>query len=212
MRSETESDGQTGRTFIEQARRRQIIAAAVEVIAEHGYVQASLARIAEHAGISKGVISYHFNGKEDLMRQLVIDLFVAGAEFMAERVDSQERPVERLRTYVRLNLEYIGIREQHIRAMTEVVTNLRDADGSMAFSGVGDEEMRAPVMEILRAGREAGEFADFDVEMLSCCIRDVIDGYAGRIMRRAEVDRERYVAEAVEAVDRMTARVPTSGA
>ncbi|WEL93058.1 helix-turn-helix domain containing protein, partial [Tsukamurella tyrosinosolvens] len=73
MRPENEPSGQ--RSFIEEARRRQIIAAAAEVLADEGYGRATLARIARQAGISKGVISYHFDGKDDLMRQVVIHLF-----------------------------------------------------------------------------------------------------------------------------------------
>ena len=65
MRSEAILTGQkTGRTFTETARRAQIIAAAIDTIAELGYGQASLARIAETAGTSKGVIIYHFGGKD----------------------------------------------------------------------------------------------------------------------------------------------------
>jgi AcrR family transcriptional regulator len=56
VRPENSPTGQQ-RSFIEEARRRQIIASAVEVISEVGFGNASLARIAEHAGISKGVIS-----------------------------------------------------------------------------------------------------------------------------------------------------------
>ncbi|MBV9802070.1 MAG: TetR family transcriptional regulator, partial [Solirubrobacterales bacterium] len=59
------------RTFIEQARRAQIVGVAIDTIAELGYAQASLARIAERAGISKGVIAYHFAGKEDLIAEVV---------------------------------------------------------------------------------------------------------------------------------------------
>jgi AcrR family transcriptional regulator len=48
MRSEGSPIGQEAtRTFTETARRAQIVAAAIETIAELGYGQASLARIAE---------------------------------------------------------------------------------------------------------------------------------------------------------------------
>ena len=51
MRSENGKSGQPkDRTFIETARRAQIVAAAIDTIAELGYGQASLARIAERAG------------------------------------------------------------------------------------------------------------------------------------------------------------------
>lgn len=89
MRPENSPDGQR-RSFIEEARRRQILALAVEVLAEGGYAHASLARIAKHAGISKGVISYHFDGKDDLMTQVVIQLFVSGAEYMKPFVEAAD--------------------------------------------------------------------------------------------------------------------------
>src|SRR5690606_12032407 len=64
--------GAAGRklSFIEQARRRQIIDAAVEVIAEHGPAGATFARIAERAEISPALISYHFASKAQLMSQV----------------------------------------------------------------------------------------------------------------------------------------------
>ncbi len=58
--------------FTETARRAQIVAAAIDTIAELGYGQASMARIAERVGITKGVIAYHFDGKEELIREIVI--------------------------------------------------------------------------------------------------------------------------------------------
>ena len=59
------------RTFIETARRAQIVAAAIDTIAEEGYPGASFARIAERLGISRGLISYHFAGKDDLIKQVI---------------------------------------------------------------------------------------------------------------------------------------------
>jgi AcrR family transcriptional regulator len=66
----------SGRTsFIEQARRRQIVQAAIDVIAERGYAGASLEQIALKAGISRGLISYHFAGRDDLIAAVVASIF-----------------------------------------------------------------------------------------------------------------------------------------
>jgi TetR/AcrR family transcriptional regulator, fatty acid metabolism regulator protein len=51
--------------------RSNIAATAIGIIAEVGYAGASFARIAEKLGISRGLISYYFAGKDDLMRQVV---------------------------------------------------------------------------------------------------------------------------------------------
>ncbi len=56
-------------SFIEKARRAQIMECAIETLAEVGYVKASLGQIAKRAKISKGVISYYFTNKEELLEQ-----------------------------------------------------------------------------------------------------------------------------------------------
>ncbi|WP_031466726.1 TetR/AcrR family transcriptional regulator [Sciscionella sediminilitoris] len=207
MRSESESPGQKGRTFIEEARRRQIIEAAVEVIAEQGYLKASLAKIAERAGISKGVISYHFDGKDDLLHQLVIQLYIAGGEFMAPRIDAAEGAWPKLRAYLESNFEFIGQHRTYLRVFVDVIGNLRDQDGMLHFRDMQENaDVLDPLVELLEEGQQTGEFAEFDVRMTAMFIRDTIDGLAGRVSRTEDFDMERYSRAAVEATARMVCR------
>ena len=60
------------RRFGEDERRGQIIRGCVEVLACEGYRNASLARIAQAAGVSKGLVSHYFSDKETLMEQTAI--------------------------------------------------------------------------------------------------------------------------------------------
>src|SRR5690242_19612161 len=109
MRSENKPGGQDRElSFIERARRTQIIGAAAAVIAEDGIGQASLARIAERAGVSKGVVSYHFGSKDELMKQVVIAVYEAGAQAMAPALEAATTPREHLAAYLRSNVAYIA--------------------------------------------------------------------------------------------------------
>lgn len=165
----------------------------MQVLAEAGYAHASLARIAKHAGISKGVISYHFAGKDELMRQVVHQLFVSGAEFMEPIVDAAEGPHNRLRAYIESNLSFIAANTTFIAAMMEVVLNLRNADGTLTFARTGGEdEMLAPLASMLAEGQKAGEFGDFDPKIMAKLIRDSIDGIAGRAIREPNFDVQTY--------------------
>jgi TetR/AcrR family fatty acid metabolism transcriptional regulator len=71
LRSKKASSGSP--TFTETARRAQILRCAIEAIAESGYGRASLAEIARRAGVSKGVVSYYFASKDELLAQVVAD-------------------------------------------------------------------------------------------------------------------------------------------
>ncbi|TWS24078.1 TetR/AcrR family transcriptional regulator [Tsukamurella sputi] len=194
MRPENESSSQ--RSFIEEARRGQIIAAAVEVLAESGFGGASLARIAERAGISKGVISYHFDGKDELMREVVISLYQNGAAMMTPRIEAATNAIGRIAAYIESNIEFLGANRQHITAMIEVVYGLRDADDRPVFSAEdGDNASVLPLAELLRAGQESGDFGDFDAWIMAQQIRDSIDGAATRAARDPGLDLAPYAEQ-----------------
>ncbi|WP_067562905.1 TetR/AcrR family transcriptional regulator [Nocardia acidivorans] len=207
MRSENEPDGQP-RSFIEEARRRQIIAAAVEVISDIGYGNASLARIAKHAGISKGVISYHFDGKDDLMRQLVIQLYVSGAEYMTPVITAAAGGWRgRVLAYIESNLDFIDANKRYVAAMTDVVLNLRDAEGKSVFATAeGADEILVPLADMLRAGQREGVFGEFDALLMAKSIRDAIDGIAGRAISEPDFDVRRYSAHVCRIFDLATGK------
>ncbi|MEV6067151.1 TetR/AcrR family transcriptional regulator [Nocardia sp. NPDC052001] len=206
MRSENEPDGQP-RSFIEEARRRQIIAAAVEVISEFGYGNASLARIAKHAGISKGVISYHFDGKDDLMTQLVIQLYVSGAEYMTPIIGAAPGWRGKVLAYIESNLEFIAANKRYVAAMTDVVLNLRDAEGKSRFVNVESaREILRPIADMLREGQREGEFGDFDPILMAKSIRDAIDGTGGRVINEPDFDARAYAAHVCRIFDLATGK------
>jgi TetR/AcrR family transcriptional regulator, transcriptional repressor of bet genes len=52
---------------METIRKNQVINATLECISESGFERLTLDSVAKKAGISKGVVSYYFKGKEDLI-------------------------------------------------------------------------------------------------------------------------------------------------
>jgi AcrR family transcriptional regulator len=59
------------RRLRQEASRQRIIDAAIEVVGRHGYAKASIARIAEEAGIAYGSIYQHFENQHDLFTHLL---------------------------------------------------------------------------------------------------------------------------------------------
>ncbi|NYS43732.1 transcriptional regulator BetI [Vreelandella alkaliphila] len=63
---------------MEPIRRQQLIKATMAAIDEVGLAEATVMRIARHAGVSAGIISHYFGGKDGLleatMRQILTDL------------------------------------------------------------------------------------------------------------------------------------------
>ena len=99
MHSEIKPSGQSKPSFIETARRAQIIECAIDAIAELGFAQASLAQIAKRAGVSTGVILYYFAGKDELIRAVGAHVFATGADLISPPVNAQPTARAALRVH-----------------------------------------------------------------------------------------------------------------
>ncbi len=174
-------NGPTGRkpSFIEAARRAQVVEAATRTVAELGYTGASLARIAQDAGISKSVISYHFNSKEDLLEQVVNEVFDRIWTFMEPRIAATESAPAAIRVWAESQLTYVATHRSDFLAMSEIVANHRRADGTRPFDGAEREEVDE-LARILAAGQRAGEIRDVDAMAVAMMISDTLAGTLGR--------------------------------
>jgi TetR/AcrR family fatty acid metabolism transcriptional regulator len=163
-------------TFIEEARRKQIIDAALETIAEQGYTQTSFAEIAKGLGITKGLIAYHFNGKHDLITSAIHTILNQQGHYIKERVDAQSLGQDKLRIYIEASFEYIEQHRQHFVALVDLWGSFTSAEEKQAFSQSAYDPCRAHLQKIFRIGREQKEFGDFDVQAMSAVIQGAIDG------------------------------------
>ncbi|MGW1200161.1 TetR/AcrR family transcriptional regulator [Streptomyces sp. NPDC002536] len=203
--SSVKQDAPSGRTFTESARRAQIVAAAIEVIAEVGYSKASFARIARHAGLSStGMISYHFAGKDDLMREVVIEVMRVAEAYMRPRIEAQSDWSARLRTHIESNLALLVEYPKHLPALIEVLTNVRgDSAGLGEFVGA-TEEMNRVLAERMREGQRVGAFREFDADVMVHAMRGAIDEVVGRASREPGLDVTACGRELAEIFDRAT--------
>lgn len=205
MRSESQPSGQAERSFVENARRAQIIDCAIDAIAELGYANASLAEIARRAGISKGVISYHFAGKRELIREVVRAILDKATAMMLPRMLRERRAAAMLRAYIESNLDFLGANPNCIHAIMKIGAATRDEadqpkiDFELAFQpAVKDLE------KLLRLGQRQGEFRDFSTRVMATTIRSAIDGVAFQLEANSKLDLKAYANELVILFDLAT--------
>lgn len=195
MRSEAEP------TFTERARRAQILRCAIEALAEVGFGGASLAEIAKRAGVSKGVISYYFDGKDDLLGNVILDVYTRAGGAIVERISQITEPAAVVRGYIEANLEFLGEHPADIAAVVEVAANVRRSDGSLRFAPEGEDPVLGHLEQILRDGQASGAFGAFDVRSLAIIIRGAIDTASGRIASDPAFDLPAYTRQLVSTVE-----------
>jgi AcrR family transcriptional regulator len=208
---QSEAAAREERSFIENARRRQIVAAAIDTIAEVGYGQASLARIAKRIGVSKGVISYHFAGKDDLIRQVVIDVVDAGRAYMIPRILAETTGPATLRAYIESNLSFMREHRNYMAAVLDIARNGGiSTDGRQRVDGREVDVATQLLTELFARLQAEGELrSDFDPRVMAVAVRAAIDSVSHRLVRDPDLDIDHYAEELVSTFDRAT-RTPSS--
>lgn len=147
-----DSGSSQDQSFVEQARRLQIVDAAIGVIAEVGLGTASSARIARAAGVSPALINYHFGSREALLREV---LTVADARMDRAMSGGPSEPASYAEALRRIVVGYVQQCVTH-PAEVRVAQAIRDTTGPSADDG--PQEMIAFLTEAQREG----EFGPFD--------------------------------------------------
>lgn len=182
-------------TFIEAARRAQIIAAATETIADLGFANASLARIAERARISKGVIGYYFPSKDDLVRAVVDSFFLTGHTRMLATLETAATATAMLTAYIEGNIAYIDQNRVAARAITDIILNFRKPNGEPHFKSDDQEPLILGTAAMFGWGQETGEFRAFDPRVMAITLRSAIDGFANQLANNPDLDVAAYTRE-----------------
>jgi TetR/AcrR family fatty acid metabolism transcriptional regulator len=205
MRPEVVPIGQDDRSFIERARRAQIIDCAINTIAELGYNKASLTEIAKRAGVSKGVISYHFAGKRELIQQVVVTVRKTAVAAMLPRVLAEQSAPRMLSVYIESNLEYLGAHRNQILALWSIATGASSDDGESPVSLSPSFELAVAELEnLLRYGQAQGEFREFSTRVMAVTLRNAIDTLAPQLFANPDLDLKAYARELVMMFDLAT--------
>ncbi|ETK37701.1 hypothetical protein MPTA5024_02400 [Microbispora sp. ATCC PTA-5024] len=199
VRSEKIPIGKSERTFVDIARRAQLVECAIDAIAELGLPKASLAEVAKRAGVTKTTILYHFASREELIHEVFASVLRQGAEFMAERTTSGQSAGAELQTYIEANVAYIDMHRKQVRVLTAIAMNFTDVDGRTRLphdASVYGTSL-APLQAILERGQRAGEFRDFSTRTMAMTVRAAIDVIGPQLSVIPDLDLDAYVRDLV---------------
>lgn len=204
MKSNFQSDDQSTRSFIETQRRAQIIECAIATIAEQGFAQASLARIAKRAGISAGVISYYFNGKDDLIGEVSRHVFAVGETFIRGRLVGIDNARAALRGFIEANVAYFAAHPTYVIAMMNIIrAGPGERNAAMMDATLG-EGRRTGIGSIFERGQAGGEFRAFSVPVMTVTLIEAIDAIPPAMAANPDLDLAAYAHELAELFDRAT--------
>jgi AcrR family transcriptional regulator len=209
MRTKASGVPSQNQSFAETARRAQIVDCAIDTITEMGFAKASVDQIAKRAGVSKGVITYHFPNKEEIVDAVIEKVVATGRSYMVPRIMAETSAAGRLRAYIESDLEFIDANRKALIALVEIAMSARRADGSLVIGPESHAQRAAALEELLRAGQRSGEFRRFNTRVMALTIIQAIDGVPPLLAREPNLDVKLHAKE-VATVFALATRKQTS--
>jgi len=188
-------------SLISDIRKEQIMDAAVSVISETGYSNASLAHIAKRANISTALISYYFRTKRDMTDTLVKNLLEKRITYIVSWVKDADTPMEKLAAYIRADLSYSTEHTREGISVTELVYNARDENGVPYYELESDDS--GLLEEIIKLIQEEGGFPKLDPKSLSIMFKGAVGEYASNKMNADKTDQKTFSDEMISVAGRL---------
>lgn|SRR5690625_3914021 len=182
-------------TFTEQARREQLVAVTIDLVAERGYAGTSLSGIAEGAGITKAAVLYHFGSKDAVIQAAFGYALKALVDDVAGAVE-QAKPEDRPAVYVRTMIDHLQAHPEHIRMVIEASSNQpQDLDRSSRW-----RDFATILSEARRARGLPGE--PEDLRSLAIILGGGIDAIVGEHLSEPAYDTAAAAEELVDMMER----------
>ncbi|WP_313427808.1 TetR/AcrR family transcriptional regulator [Siminovitchia terrae] len=153
---------------------KQIIEAAVVVIAENGYHQAQISKIARQAGVADGTIYLYFKNKEDVLISVFQEKMAMFVETINEGIAGKETALEKLLVMFESHFKILSA-DKKLAIVTQL--ELRQSNKDLRFKINEVLKDYLSVLEsILEYGKERGEFAaDLDIRLARQMIFGTMD-------------------------------------
>jgi AcrR family transcriptional regulator len=182
------------RRKLSDARRRQILKAAVKVIAAKGLCDTGIKDVADQAGTSPALVIYYF-GKKDILLAEALSFaderfYAQTAGAVAEMTSARDRLVELVRCSCSIG-EADDDFDEWVLWLDLWARAPRDPDVARDRAAM-DQRWRTTIGEIVRQGQAAGEFDKVDPAAFALRLGALIDGLAIQVvLKDPEVTRER---------------------
>jgi AcrR family transcriptional regulator len=207
MRTSSPDTETASGTFTQRKRRDQLVGCMIEAIADLGFARASIGEVARRAGVSKGVVTYHFAAKEDLIRAAITGVIASMEEYLTPRLLAAEPtrfPERFIAAYISAWAGYYRSHTAQVLALARIFIAFRDESGSPspAFEARAGEV--AAIEAVLRAGQDMGRFGSFNPHVMASVIKVAVEDLLAQFVSDPGLDIEGYAAQLTTLFERAT--------
>ena len=177
------ADGEKrGRKASKETRRQQLIEATINSLAKRGYSETTMADVADGAGLSRGIVNFHFESKEKLL--------VATLQYMADEYSAHWRaalakagddPARQLAALVMADFDRSICNKRKLAAWCAFWGEAKSRPTYQMLCGANDEAYQGVFVDLCRKLKEDGGY-DFDAFSTALGLSSMMEGLWLRLM------------------------------
>ncbi|WP_336635448.1 TetR/AcrR family transcriptional regulator [Lysinibacillus fusiformis] len=153
---------------------KQIIDAAVIVIAENGYHQAQVSKIAKQAGVADGTIYLYFKNKEDILISVFNEKMAVFVESLQDIIENGNTSKDKLSRMIENHFNVLAT-DRYLATVTQLELRQSNKDLRLKINSVLREYLHL-LDQILIEGMLSGEFNQtMDVRLARQMVFGTID-------------------------------------
>ncbi|MCP8893773.1 TetR family transcriptional regulator C-terminal domain-containing protein [Shinella daejeonensis] len=189
-----------GRKASKETRRQQLIEATIDSLAKRGYSETTLADVADGAGLSRGIVNFHFESKENLL--------VATLQYMAEEYADHwggalERvgpsAASRLWALVQADFDRRICTKRKLAAWCAFWGEAKSRPTYQALCGARDVKYQETVIQLCAELKAEGGYS-YAPEPMAISLCALLEGLWLRLMMGDGTTREKALEAAIEFV------------
>jgi len=157
-------------------RRTEILAAALEIIAERGYYGTGMQDIAEAVGIRASSLYNHFSSKHEILATIMTTAMSDLLNQHARAIIGTHTPAEKLSATMAVHLQFHAERRLEIRVTNREISTLKEPERTLLTQLRRDYVNRW--IRIIEDGIKTGDFSCPDPKIASYALVDMGMGVA----------------------------------
>ena len=183
-----------------ETRQQQLIEATIDSLAKRGYSDTTLANVADGAGLSRGIVNFHFESKEKLL--------VSTLQFMADEYANHwntalekagPRAADKIWALVNADFDRRICTKRKLAAWCAFWGEAKSRPTYQALCGASDLNYQQTFVELCTELKADGDYA-YDPEPMALGICSMMEGLWFRLMMNDGLTREKALGAAIEYV------------
>ncbi len=182
-----------------ETRQLQLIEATIDSLARRGYSDTTMADVADGAGLSRGIVNFHFESKEKLLVATLQHMYDEySAHWRAALARAGDDPARQLQALVAADFDRSICNRRKLAAWCAFWGEAKSRPTYQTLSGARDADYQNTILDLCRRLKEDAGYA-YDPQAMALALSALLEGLWLRLMIGAEnVSRESALQAANE--------------